>query len=256
MKTTKFSHGFGYWPDLIDHNDDGYAYAAAPEMLAAPLPEVISLRSGFPGVYDQGRLGSCVFNGLTMMYRYTLIKEGLADLLLSRLFPYYNTRAIEHTVVVDVGASPRDALKTYTHKGDCLETEWPYDVSRFAVKPPMTCYNDALHHKLISYHRIYKWNGLIQNIRACLAEGYPVGFGIPVFESFPENGSGDIPLPQPGEQQMGGHFMVIGGEDHPVNISNVLNSWGPDWGDGGWGTIPDTYLEKFGMDFWTIRLVR
>ena len=44
----------------------------------------------------------------------------------SRLFIYYNERAIEHSVDSDSGAQIRDGIKSVAKQGDCPETEWPY----------------------------------------------------------------------------------------------------------------------------------
>ena len=50
--------------------------------------------------------------------------------------------------------------------------------------------------------------------------------------------------------------MAVGYDD-AIQRFRVRNSWGADWGDGGYFTIPYIYLSNPGLasDFWTIRLL-
>jgi C1A family cysteine protease len=102
-------------------------------------------------VYDQGELGSCTANAIAGAEEFDLIKEKKKRVFIpSRLFLYYNERAIEGTTNVDSGAPMRDGIKSEASQGDCPEDLWPYDIARFAVKPPQECYLKALKYKLSS----------------------------------------------------------------------------------------------------------
>jgi len=48
------------------------------------------------------------------------------------------------------------------------------------VKPTASCYKEALDHQITSYHRILT----LDEMRACLAAGFPFVFGFMVYESF------------------------------------------------------------------------
>ena len=50
----------------------------------------------------------------------------------SRLFIYYNERVIEGTVGSDAGAQIRDGIKVVAKQGVPPETDWPYDIAKFA----------------------------------------------------------------------------------------------------------------------------
>jgi C1A family cysteine protease len=223
------------------------------------LPTKFDLTNICPGVYDQGQLGSCTANAIAGAIEFEQIKQDLKPFFTpSRLFIYYNERAMEGTVDSDSGAQIRDGIKSVSKQGDCPETEWPYDISKFKTKPPAKCYKDALKYKVVLYQR------LIQNLnqmKGCLASGYPFVFGFSVYESFegPQVAkTGVVPMPAQGEQQLGGHAVMAVGYDDASQRFNVRNSWGTGWGIKGYFTIPYAYLTQASLasDFWTIRLVK
>src|SRR2546430_13563506 len=54
-------------------------------------------------------------------------------------------------------------------------TLFPYTtLFRSTNKPPAACYKEASDHQVTSYHRIIS----LQQMRQCLAEGYPFVFGL------------------------------------------------------------------------------
>src|SRR5437764_7575413 len=81
----------GWVPDLPDARD--YLYSA-PEKILVSLPKKVDLRSKFPKPYDQGELGSCTANAIGGAFEFEQRKQGLKDFMPSRLFIYYNERAI------------------------------------------------------------------------------------------------------------------------------------------------------------------
>jgi len=98
-----------------------------------------------------------------------------------------------------------------------------------------------------------------QAIKAALSSGYPVVVGINVYSSF-EGGdvaqTGNVPLPQPGEQQLGAHAVVCVGYTYDRWI--MRNSWGAQWGDQGYFYLPIQYLTDPNLcttDFWVITSV-
>src|SRR5471030_1891458 len=128
---------YGWIPDLPDQRD--IIFSAQRDALAV-TPALVDLRSQCPPVYDQGQLGSCTANGIGGAIHFERLKQQAApDFVPSRLFIYYNERVIEHTVQSDAGAQIRDGIKTVAKQGDCPETEWPYDVAKFAHKPSAAC---------------------------------------------------------------------------------------------------------------------
>ena len=249
------THHMGWKPDLPDHRD--YLYNA-PADIAQALPPKVDLSGQCPAVYDQGQLGSCTANAIGAAFEFDRMKQGLPDFTPSRLFIYWNERAIEHTTGYDSGAQIRDGIKAVSKLGVCPETEWPYDISKFTVKPPAKCYADALKDLAVKYARVKRD---LQQMKACLASGYPFVFGFTVYESFESNEvaqTGVVPMPGPDESVLGGHAVLCVGYDDATQRFIVRNSWGPDWGIQGYFSIPYEYLTNHGLasDFWTIRLVQ
>ena len=250
-KPNKVISGYGWHPDLPDQRDRLYAAIAAPPR---KLPGAVDLRPGCSTVENQGQLGSCTANALAGDLEFLEKKAGQPATDLSRLFIYYNERGIEGTVAQDSGAQLRDGIKTLAKQGVCPEQEWPYVISKFAVKPPAACYRDGLKHQITSYHRIVT----LQEMRRCLAEGYPFVFGFTVYESFESPAvakTGMVNLPKPKEKTLGGHAVMAVGYNDAAQRFIIRNSWGADWGQQGYFTMPYGYLDNRNLsdDFWTIR---
>lgn len=245
---------YGWVADLPDHRDLMYA---APMQVLTALPTSVDLRSECPAVYDQGQLGSCTANAIAAAIEFDLLKQKKSDFMPSRLFIYYNERAIEGTVDSDSGAQIRDGIKSVGSQGDCPETSWPYDISKFADKPPQSCYDDAVQHKAVQYERTIRD---LNQMKGCLASGYPFVFGFTVYQSFESQDvaqTGHAPMPSASEQAVGGHAVVAVGYDDTQNWFIVRNSWGASWGMKGYFTLPYAYLLNANLsdDFWTIRVV-
>jgi len=246
---------YGWVPDLPDHRD--FLFAAPVEAMAA-LPPKADLRPNCPKeVYDQGQLGSCTANAIAGALEFEQIKQGLKTFTPSRLFIYYNERVIEHTVNTDSGAQIRDGIKSVGSIGAPPESDWAYDITKFAQKPPQPAYKDARLGKALLYHRVPQ---VLNQMKGCLASAYPFAFGFTVYESFESDQvtqTGVAPMPAPGERVLGGHAVLAVGYDDGTQRFIARNSWGPKWGMNGYFTIPYAYLTDSNLadDFWTIRLV-
>jgi C1A family cysteine protease len=249
MKTARY----GWIRDLPDHRDLHYAPRLAT---VGPLPEQVDLRPHCPPVYDQGELGSCTANAIAGALEYDEIRaRQRTHWTPSRLFIYYNERFLEGTVNSDSGAQIRDGIKVVVKEGVCPESDWPYDITRFADKPPERLYKEASRDRVSSYLRLQQ--SLVQ-LRACLAEGFPFLFGFSVFASMESDRvkrTGRVPLPRPGDSLLGGHAICAVGYDDREQSFIFRNSWGAGWGDQGYGYLPYAYLLDPGLaaDFWTVR---
>ena len=151
----------------------------------------------------------------------------------------------------------RDGMKSISKLGVCPESEWRYDIGKFRERPTPRCYTGAANHQALVYRRV---NQDLHQVQGCLAAGSPVVFGFSVYESF-ESGdvarTGSVPLPGPTEELLGGHAAMVVGYDDASQSFLVRNSWGPDWGDGGYCTMPYGYLTSRGLaaDFWVLYTV-
>jgi C1A family cysteine protease len=259
---------YNWIPDLPDHRDHKFI-----ETVVAPLklPTTVDLRKQCPPVVNQGQIGSCTGNALAGAFEFLELRE-LSQVSreprsqkkpevfdrdfegVSRLFIYYNERALEGTVKTDSGAQLRDGVKTLAQNGVCRESTWKYQASLVLKKPLAKAYKEALPHRISSYLSIAN----LQEVKQSLALGYPVAFGFAVFESFESPAvakTGRMPLPAAGESQLGGHAVLAVGYDDSSAALIVRNSWGADWGDHGYFYMPYAYIDqlKLALDFWTIR---
>jgi C1A family cysteine protease len=171
--------GYGWVHELPDARD--YLYSAPLFRFPGGLPTAVDLRQECPPVYDQGQLGSCTANGIAGAIEFDQGKQGNKQFVPSRLFIYYNERAMEGTVNQDSGAQIRDGIKSVAKLGAPPETDWPYDIQKFAQKPPQQAYTDGLQDLVSSYARVPQ---VLQQMQGCLASGYPFVFGFTVYESF------------------------------------------------------------------------
>jgi C1A family cysteine protease len=255
--------GYGWRRQLPDARDMLYA-----AKLTGPLPSECDLRPSMPPVYDQGQLGACTGNAVAGAMEYERDRQGLSDFIPSRLFVYYNERALEGTVSSDSGAVIRDGIKVVNSDGVCPETLWPYDIGMFAVKPPKRCFVAAATDKAVQYEAIQT----LGDLKDAIASNLSVVFGFTVYQSFESPAvaqSGVLPMPKPHEATVGGHAVVAVGYNDSKNQVIVRNSWGASWGDQGYFYMPYQYMTgskassdsspingaHLASDFWAIQLV-
>jgi C1A family cysteine protease len=264
--TTRMVLGYGWKRDLPDQRDHSFA---VPPRVMTSIPASVDLRSQCPDVYDQGRIGSCTANAIAAALEFDMMKQGLEVFTPSRLFIYYNERAIEGTTGSDAGAQIRDGIKSVASQGDCPESQWTYDDTpalddgvfppgaKPAQAPPQACFDDAIKHEALEYQSV---DQNLADMKGCLSSGYPFVVGFTVYESFESDEvaqSGDVPMPGASERVVGGHAVLVVGYDDEDRLFICRNSWGSAWGDAGYFYMPYAYLldDNLSEDFWTIRLV-
>jgi C1A family cysteine protease len=214
------------------------------------LPGFVDLRPFLTEVEDQGQVGSCTANALVGAYEYleNRIAENPRDI--SRLFIYYNERVIENDVRDDNGAMLSDGVKALKKWGACHEDVWPYDETAFANEPAPDAYTEGAEHVV---DEAFAVDVDLHAMRQCLAEGYPFVFGL-LIDDFEPDEQGRISIPA-ADAETGGHAMCCVGYSDEDEVFLVRNSWGSDWGDGGYCYVPYAYMTDPDRihDLWTIR---
>jgi C1A family cysteine protease len=250
--TTYKIKGYGWRRDHLDSRDHTLTVAKP-----VTLPASYDLRKSglLPPVYDQGDLGSCTANATAAVVDFERKKQTEQFMTPSRLFIYYNERVIESEVDQDAGAELRDGMKTVAAQGVCAESEWPYDVSQFAAKPPENCYIDALKFKALYYAHVPQTSYYVRHCLAIL--GRPIAFGISAFDGLESDQAahtGIVPMPGPDDAPIGGHAICLVGYDDSKQLFTFRNSWGAGWGDAGYGYLPYAYVldPNLASDFWVV----
>lgn len=225
------------------------------EVFCATVPNstLITRRNG--SILISGN--SCTSFALTAAFDFERARQKLPFLNPSKLFLYYNEREREGTVNEDAGAMLRNGIKSLVKQGTCPETEWPYDINQFAVKPPADCYTSGLKNQVLSYRRIQP---NLRSMLYCLAYGFPFVFGFSVYDSFESDvvaTTGMVPMPGLDETQLGGHAVLAVGYHQNTRCFLVRNSWGLDWGTDGYFWMPYDYVANPDLadDRWQIKMV-
>lgn len=257
---------------------------------ADPLPTSVDLRSGkykMPPVYDQLSLGGCVANVIAAILEFNELNrpsigedsknsDAVSAMRPSRLFIYYFGRLKSGNVQEDSGMMIYDGVGAVSLVGYCPEEVpiwnihnipkvvcWPYDVDKFAEKPPMKSILFARNHKGVNAKRI-DGTSLFQ-LKSALAKGYPVAFGMILFESFESDElrkTGIMKMPDVEKEGLiGGHALAIIGYDDTKQIGNETGAFciRNSWGSMGWGLDGYFYClysvitnPSICMDFWII----
>jgi len=227
-------------------------YHIIPKKLS--LPPSIDLRGKFKPISDQGKLGACTGFALSGIIGYIC-----PNITPSELFIYYNERLIGNTVNQDSGAPLSDGIKSLLNYGVCQQNLWPYNISKYKVKPLPICYQQAANNKALSVKNI---RNTLDEMKNCLVSGLPFVVGIPVFASFETAivaKTGMVPMPSLNDKLLGYHAVSCVGYDDTKQCWIMRNSWGPNWGVNGYFYLPYPYLTKdylydniCGSDLWVI----
>ena len=245
--------------------DTRLRYAAKPETIQA-LPPSVDLTPLCPEVWDQGESSACTAHALAAAHYCQQKKQayeppgswrGASPVNPCRLFLYWGERVIEGSTAQDCGAMPADGITVLQQTGIAPEEEDPFDATHVLVPPPAKCAADSCH-KVTLAVMVHQ---TLQEMRSCLAEGFPFTVGIQVYKSFEDSittSTGDVQTPDWFERlegALGGHDILIVGYDDTMQRFKFRNSWGTAWGEEGYGTISYDYLcdPKLADSFWSVQ---
>ncbi len=238
---------YGCHPDEPDPRD--YRVMRMAPRVAAALPPSIDYTLAMSKVTDQGSEGTCVaFASVDGLKEYEeRLEANKVDL--SPRYVYQHCKEIDG--VPGEGTTIRAAMKVLQSRGVCPEECWPYHAER----PGTPCHDaDALAAPYVidGYWRVGP-NDVVQAMKESLVANGPFVAGIEVYESFEDARDGVVPMPAKSESWLGGHAICIVGYDDTKGYFKFKNSWGWDWGDGGYGYLPYSYMEPYLMDAWSAR---
>jgi len=253
--------------DPLDLRDR--AYQPPPTTLPDEYPTAEEVGT-YLGIYtrtklilDQGQEGACTGFGLACVINYARWRKAKLPTRLESVSPrmlYNFARRYDEYAGEDYdGSSCRGALKGWFHHGVCLESDWPYEASGI-TRPRYGYAERAAGQTLGVYYRIDTQS--ITDLQAAIHE-----VGAVYVSANTHAGWQDVPpatrkqithdtLPVIGYSSsapvLGGHaFALVGFNTHGFVVQN---SWGADWGAGGFAVLCyDDWLAN-GMDAWVASL--
>ena len=257
--------GLGWHRDLPDPRDYTPRHEEVAEMLDAlksrrPSPERIDWRDFFAAVEDQKHLETSVAHACVGLLRYFERRASGRIIEPSRLFVYKTAQRLLRWRG-DGGIQLRPAWKAIARFGVPPERHWPYDPAKLGQEPDAFAYCSTQRFSSLRYVRLdspgKRGTRTLRTVKSFLAAGFPSVFGFPVCTSL--STEAEIPLPTIFDGIRGGQAVVAVGDDQNRRTRAgrgallILNSWGPDWGENGFGWLPYAYVrEHLAVDFWTL----
>jgi hypothetical protein len=224
---------------------------ATPEMLRGiplaftpfsgdELPRAVDLSKDMPPVGNQGKQMSCT--AWSVAYAVKSYQEKLeerrsyvrsdgtmdANNVFSPSFIYNQINNGR-----DSGSFFVDAFNLLHEQGAASWADMPYQENDFTSPPNPPAKARAKRYRIDYYRQINVQDP--KEIKAHLNAGYPVLIGATVDQAFRDMPSGQIWRTT--GQPLGAHAMVVIGYDDGKNAFKVMNSWGRQWGDNGFGWI-------------------
>lgn len=208
------------------------------------IPVKVSLKKYCPVPGDQGQSGACV--GWAVGYGAFTIQRAISGACTdpalitqqanSAAFIYNQVRK-NHTDCTE-GAYLEDALALLKEKGDCLEKTFEAGRSDCHLQPGDMHHTEARRFRAADYAAVFALDESPKSKigKACkvLATNTPLVAGMGVTKSFFEVLPGAATWsPAESEPVTGYHAMVLTGYNNVEKYFELLNSFGPSWGQNG-----------------------
>lgn len=240
---------FNARPDTLDFRDRMYI----PTLVEVPQLRLLDeyRKAGVP-ILDQGREGACTGFGLATVANYLLRTRSVypdSEVVSARMM-YEMARRYDEWPGEDYsGSSARGAMKGWHKHGVCSECVWPtasagkagnvitHERAADAAKRPLGAYFRVNHRDLVAMHSAMTEAGILYATASVHAGWDAVG----------KDG-----IIQRERRLLGGHAFAIVAYD--LDGFWIQNSWGEDWGHGGFGHLSYADWLEHGTDVWVSRL--
>ncbi len=225
-----------------------------------PLPESVSLLRFAPDRQNQGKQGSCV--AWSSVYAARTIIEAAStgqsgnNTAFSPAF-VYNQIGLEGCQ----GAYIQNAMKFMTDKGVLPMSDFPYDDGDCSRQANGALVNKAAQNRMHGFTRLTETedvNGInIRAVKEHLSKDAPVVIGMMVGGTFMQGMMGrELWAPSEDDRSQmgfGGHAMCVIGYDDRKQAFQLMNSWGPEWGNNGiawvrYADFKEFVREAYGID--------
>lgn len=226
---------------LLPENPDSYKTFPLRPTYRNFLPASKDLSEFFPPVGRQGAQSSCVGWALGYAARsYYARRESGSDEILpepfSPSFIYNQTKEGN----CGSGSSISSGLKLLETVGEVGLSEFPYDPKDCSREPTPAQLDKAKYHRIKSWARVE--TSQIDAIKAEIYQGNPVVIGLRVTLGFYQLKRGTYS--DVSDSSSGGHALVVVGYSDERQAFKVVNSWGENWGERGFGWISYSAMMK------------
>jgi hypothetical protein len=237
---------------------------------AASGVERVDLRESLTPVKDQGQYrGTCAAFAATALMEFLIKSKTHQELDLSEQDDFWAARRY---------ALARPALKeyreAYAHSDGIAgflavegyqyetvpEADWPYEAQNWQQRkgarcrvsekgPDSACFTGVppAGRTQLPYRLRPVYVEPAQIGAFILREKRPVVMNIKWIQEVVDTATGRISMPTAAQAQTyAGHTVLLCGYDLSTRAFIFRNSWGPSWGDHGYGTIPEEYVIRYG----------
>lgn len=216
------------------------------------LPDAHDFSGYFPQPGNQERQGSCV--AWAVGYAYKGYQERVErywkgdspEHLFSPSFIYNLRRNRGNNIT---GMTVIEAMEIVENFGVCTMKTMPYDSTTDTTDPSEEAFREAKSFRGIRHFAINPKDIKlrVEIVKAYLAQNIPVVIVLPVYPELRTLGeNGDFVYDEVREDSRNTeyHAVTLTGYDDGSESFKFINSWGTDWGDGGYGYVSYDFLSK------------
>lgn len=136
-----------------------------------------------------------------------------------------------------IGVHISDALNVMKRVGNVKINQYPFD-ENCSFTPSESQVKDAVNFRIKDFQRITfvkQDNAKVSKVRHSIANNLPVVIGMQIYENFKDIQHEDNTWnPNKGDKgQASIHAMLVVGYDDETQTFEIMNSWGSEWGNGG-----------------------
>lgn len=225
-------HKYGLIPAPLDHRDHHIlSYIKTLDV----IPEEYEIDDP-PPVLDQDGVGACLAHVLAAQATWFYAREAK---IVKKMAPGYIYGRRDDGTYMGEGMDYREAYKCLQKRGVPPLDAFPYlgEMPGFRdtyMSQLLAADEAAFPQRILRYARIYR----PEEAKSALIQLGPVGMAIAVYPCF-EDGGHLIPAPQPTDQVLGYHAILLIGWTRDGWL--IQNSWGEGWGDKGTAVLSYAY---------------
>lgn len=201
------------------------------------------------------RGGSCVGQSIASSAFVVAAVAGTPIKRPSALWPYSIARLLDNPgkPLDDFGCRPRVAMLGLRERGLIALDRWPETEENLNAVPPLDAFQAGENATIEAFYRVADDGDVRAGLCHALARGYCPIFGMPVDAKYEQIRS-EI-YGSPGGSMLGNHAQVIVGYSAILDAFRVLNSWGTDFGDGGFAWVSAAFMGSAAtFDKWVIQI--